>query len=567
MPEIHKKIIFFSRVFIVLGIIFCIKLGWLQIIHGADYVRDADRQYITPKSQIFDRGTIYFSKKDGTQVSAATIKSGFKIAVNPKTLTDPNKLYEQLNPIVPIDRELFNKKISKKTDTYEEIATGLTEVEANQITALKRKDIQIYRQAVRLYPAGALASQVIGFMAYKKDTLSGQYGLERFYENVLVRMTDKSSMNFFVEVFLKIKSTFVDSKKTEGDIVITIEPALQQVLEQQLQIMKKQWDSEELGGIVMDSQTGAIYAMGVYPTFDPNDFSKQDPAVFKNPLVESVFEVGSIMKPIIMAVGLETKSITRNTLYTDTGSVQVKNRTIKNFDGRGRGTVNMQTVLDQSLNTGMVFLMQRLDRTVFKQYFTHFGFTEKTGIDLPGEVRGLTNNVATGGDVEFANIAFGQGVAVTPISMITALNALGNRGILVRPHVLEHIEYDDGLVDRPDYTVFNKQVISPDTSDLISEMLVHVFDSYANGGYKMNRYSIAGKTGTAQIANPAGGYYDDRNLHSFFGYFPAHNPRFIVYLYNKYPKNGARFASETTIDPFLEITKFLINYYNIAPDR
>lgn len=567
MPDINKKIIFFSRVFIVLGIIFCIKLAWLQIIHGADYVRDADRQYITPKSQIFDRGAIYFSKKDGTQVSAATVKNGFKIAVNPKTLVDVNGLYDQLNSIIPIDRLVFDKKTSKKTDVYEELLTGLTETQAKQVTDLKRKDIQIYRQAVRLYPAGTLASHVIGFMAYKKDDLIGQYGLERFYQKTLDRSKSTTSVNFFAEVFSKIKTALSDDQKIEGDIVTTIEPSVQQVLEDELLAMKQKWDSEQVGGIIMDSETGSIYAMGVYPNFDPNNFSEQETAVFTNPLVENVFEVGSIMKPIIMAVALETGAVTPKTTYTDTGSVQVKNRLIKNFDGKGRGLATMQTVLDQSLNTGMVFIMQHMDRVLFKKYFINFGLTEKTSIDLPGEVRGLASNLENGGDVEFANISFGQGVAVTPISMITALNILGNHGVLVRPHLVSTINYSNDYTEIVDTNSFKKQVITRETSDSISNMLIHVFDNYGSGSYKMDRYSIAGKTGTAQIANPAGGYYDDRNLHSFFGYFPAHNPRFIVYLYNKYPKNGARFSSETTINPFLNITKFLINYYNIAPDR
>ena len=357
------------------------------------------------------------------------------------------------------------------------------------------------------------------------------------------------------------------SEKTQGDIVTTIEPSVQQVLENELMGMKNKWDSEQVGGIIMDSKTGAIYAMGVYPNFDPNNFSGASPNSFINPLVENVFEVGSIMKPIITAIALETGAITPKTSYTDTGSVQVKNRTIKNFDGRGRGFVTMQTVLDQSLNTGMVFIMQRLDRSLFKKYFINFGLTEKTMIDLPGEVRGLSANLKNGGDVEFANISFGQGVAVTPISMITALNVLANHGTLVRPHVVSSISYSSDYTETVDTNSFKKQVITRESSDMISEMLVHVFDNYGSGNYKMDRYSIAGKTGTAQIANPTGGYYDDRNLHSFFGYFPAHNPRFIVYLYNKYPKNRARFSSETTISPFLTITKFLINYYNIPPDR
>jgi cell division protein FtsI (penicillin-binding protein 3) len=568
MEHQHKnRIRSIALVFIVISSVFGLRLFWLQVVNGPFYEREADRQYITPKAQIFDRGSIYFTKKNGEHVSAATLKNGFKVAVNPKTISDPELIYQKVSPIIGIPYDTFMARAKKQNDTYEEIADGLTEVEAKQLSDLKIKDLQIYRQAIRMYPAESLAAHVIGFVGYKGDDFTGQYGLERFYNTTLSRTQSGLYVNFFAEVFSRIHTVVSEEIHTDGDIVTTIEPSVQKTLESEIGTVQTTWNSDRVGGIIMDSQTGAIYALGVSPAFNPNNYQEASSiGVYKNPLIENVMEVGSIMKPIIMAAGIESGAVSPETSYYDYGFVRVKNRTINNFDGRGRGQVTMQTVLDESLNTGMVFVMQHMKKSEFKEFFKSFGLGTKTGIDLPGEVNGLTNNIDTGGDVEFANIAFGQGVAVTPISMVRALNVLGNGGVLVQPHVVTDIEYTDGQIEKKQYDSV-EGVISPETSDTISKMLVHVFDSYGDGKYKFDRYTVAGKTGTAQMANPAGGYYDDRNLHSFFGYFPAYNPRFIVYLYNEYPKNGARYASQTLIEPFTHIAKFLINYYNIPPDR
>jgi cell division protein FtsI (penicillin-binding protein 3)/stage V sporulation protein D (sporulation-specific penicillin-binding protein) len=322
-------------------------------------------------------------------------------------------------------------------------------------------------------------------------------------------------------------------------------------------------------GIVMDPKTGKIIAMASTPGFDINNYKEASSvSIFNDPLIESAFEMGSIMKPIIMATAIDEGAVTADTKYNDAGFVKVGDRTIRNFDHKGRGNgVTMQTVLNQSLNTGMVFVMQHMNKATFRDQFTKFGFGEKTGIDLPAEIGGITSNLKSNRDVEYANISFGQGIAVTPMGMIRAMAALANGGKILEPHVVDSIEYMDGSKKDIVPKEIN-QVIKPETSAEITRMMVTVFDNYFNGQKKLDHYSIAAKTGTAQIPNHAtGGYYDDRNLHTFVGFFPAYDPQFIVFLLNEYPKNGAQFSSQTLIDPFLNMAKFLINYYNIPPDR
>ena len=563
-----------TRLFIVMGLFVLVavfiatKLFFVQIIHAERFRDKAEVQYTTPEKSVFDRGTIYFQKRDTTLVSAATVQSGFKIAFNPSKLPDADAAYEKLGPLLSLDRETFMRKAAKKSDPYEEIAEHIPKDIVDQVLALKIPGVQAVRQNWRFYPAGTLASHVIGFMSYQGDELDGRYGLEKFYNDRLMRTQSDLYVNFFAEVFSELKSALSPEAEREGDLVTTIEPSVQVFLEQELTKVKEIWNSDRAAGLIMNPKTGEMYAFGVYPSYDNNDFAHvASNNVYANPIVESVFEVGSIMKPIVMAIALEAGVVTPQTMYTDLGSIKVGTKIINNFDHKARGRVSMQEVLNQSLNTGMVYVQQHTPKDVFHDKLRLFGFGEKTGIDLPGELSGLTSNLETKRDVEYANISFGQGIALTPIAMTRALAALGNGGYLVQPHIVNRIDLLSGGIEDLFVNTEKKQVLRPEISEEITRMLVTVFDSYFEGKYKFEHYSVAAKTGTAQIANPEGGYYEDRNLHSFFGYFPAYDPQFIVYLYNEYPKNGAQYASQTLIDPFTNISKFLMSYYDVPPDR
>lgn len=567
-PKLFHKRMYVPMVIMVLVVlVFIVKLFYLQIIHGHSYEQLADRQYVTTTSQVFDRGTIYFTQKDGTHVSAATLKNGFKLAVNGKLIDDPEGLYTDIGSWLDIPKEKFIALVSKKNDPYIELANNLGTDIASQIADLKLPGVTLYRNNWRFYPADNLASHAIGFMAYKGDDFVGRYGIERTYNDVLARTDQRLYVNFFAEVFSDISKFISEPEEKEGDVITTIEPTVQRNLETVITGIKEKWNSDRVGGIIMDPKTGAILAVALDNEFNSNQTrAVTDITQFNNPLVENVFEMGSIMKPVIMAIALDQGAVTPATTYFDQGFVKVGDRTIHNFDKRGRGLANMQTVLNQSLNTGMVYVMQHMAKSAFKNQWLTFGFSEKTGVDLPAEGAGLTSNLNTNRDVEFANVSFGQGVAITPLEMIRAHAALANGGHLVTPHVVSAIEYPSGLVKQLDWPVTG-QLIKPETQTAITKMLITVFDNYNGGKIKFDHYSVAAKTGTAQIAKPGGGYYGDRNLHTFMAYFPATNPRFIVFFYSQYPKNGAQFSSETLLLPFTDLAKFLFSYYDVPPDR
>lgn len=546
---------------------------YIQVVQHGYYKDLGDKQYVASAATHFDRGTIFFSHYREELVPAAQLKTTYRIAIDPSALTSATATYELLSKYVPIEKDLFLERAAKTDDPYEEIAKDIPSERVASIKAdlqkAKLSGVSFVKDNKRAYPQESIGAKVLGFVGNDGLRIRGQYGIERYYNDVLDRSSGGQSVNFFAELFADIEKTSVsNADKKEGDIVLTLDAEVQRSLHAILAETKKEWNSDLIGGIIMDPRDGSILAMDALPSFDPNSYAGvKDASQFLNQNVSGVYEMGSIMKPLTVAAALDAGAVTETTTYNDTGFRELNGYKVRNFDGvaRGPGT-SVQTILDKSLNVGIAFLVEQLGTKRFQEYFKKFGLGEETGIDLPAEAGGLIRNLESNVLVDNVTSGFGQGIAVTPIQTIRALAVLGNGGKLVNPHVVDTIVYQSGEIkklamDPP------TQVLSQATSETISRMLVHVVDTaLKNGTYKMDRYSIAAKTGTAQVPRPGGGYYDDRYLHSFFGYFPAYEPKYIIFLYHTNPK-GAEYASATLTDPFFKLVKFLISYYEVPPDR
>ncbi len=545
------------------------RLYMLQVMHGEDYRAEGESQYVHTVRDIFKRGSIYFTTKDNEKVSGATVRGGYVLAIDPTKVLDAEKTYTALSAITPIDHDYFIERAGKKDKTYQEIDREIEHDLGVQIEALKLPGVRLYRTQWRYYPGKSLAARTIGFIGYgNDDTLVGKYGLERYYNETLARDNEHLSVNFFAEIFSNLGELIFDaSDAKEGDIVTTIEPTVARMLDTVLGKAQTEWNSNVTGGIIINPQNGEIIALNVIPSFDLNDRSGVDIEAFVNPLVENVHEMGSIIKPLTMAAGLDAGVIVPSSTYYDAGFLKLSDYTIRNYDGKGRGTVPMQEVLSQSLNTGVAHIASLLGKDAFRKYFYGLKLGSETGIDLPSEGHGLVKNLESPRELEYANASFGQGIALTPIATVRALSTLANGGVLVTPHLAKSIEYTNGE-SRPIIYPEGERVFKKETTEDVTRMLVKVVDTALKHGKAKNPYyTIAAKTGTAQIADPVnGGYYEDRYLHSFFGYFPAYDPKFLIFLYTVEPK-GVQYASETLTDPFIELVQFLINYYGLSPDR
>ena len=563
-----KKIRIITAVTLALFTLLIVRLYYVQILHRETYRAMGENQYVHTVRNLFNRGSIYFTTKDGEKVSAATVKSGYLLAIDPTKIQDIEATYTALSGVIPIDHDMFFERAGRTDRIYQEIEQTVDDEHADTITALDLPGVRLYRNQWRYYPGKSLSARTVGFIGYDKDTLVGKYGLERFYEVTLKRDTEYLAVNFFAEIFSNLRKLIFDAGDAEeGEVVTTIEPTVARTLDRILDSAQKQWQSKITGGIITNPKTGEVLALNVVPSFDLNDRSGVDLEQFRNPLVEDVYELGSIIKPLTVASGLDAGVITPHSTYYDAGSIELNDFTIRNYDGRGRGTVDMQQVLSQSLNTGVAHVVSLLGRDRFRDYFYKLKLGSESGIDLPNEAHGLVRNLESPRAVEYATASFGQGIAITPGAAVRALWGLANGGVLVTPHLVKRIEYVNGDNHEVSYPE-GERVFSEETSEDITRMLVEVVDTALKGGKAKNEYyTVAAKTGTAQISNPeTKKYYDDRFLHSFFGYFPAYDPQFLIFLYTVEPK-GVQYASETLTDPFLEIVQFLINYYAVPPDR
>lgn len=563
------KLRLISGLILLFALVVILRLYFVQIVDGEEFALKAERQYANTSQSIYDRGSIYFTRKDGTLISAATLSTGFRLALDPKHLKNPEETYAALSALYPIDRETYDAAVAKTSDPYEVLATHVPEEVGKQIDALDITGVLVERERWRSYPAEKSAAQTIGFVAYDNDnTLAGRVGLERYYNDVLDRSKDGVFGNFFAELFANLDEVMADGRSAQaGDVITTIEPVVEEKLMQVLQEVNEKYGSLETSGIIMDPKTGEILALGTYPTFDPNRFAEENADHFGNPLVERRYEFGSIMKALTMASGLDAQVITPQSTYNDTGTQTLNGKTFSNYDGKARGVVPMQEVLSQSLNIGAAHIAGKLGHERFRTYMQKLGLGTETGIDLPSEIPGTIDNILKSPrDIEYATASYGQGVATTPVAMVRALGALANHGSIVTPHLVRAVRLESGVTKELSWGL-PEQVYSRKAVEDTTRMLVHVVDhSLAKGALAIPTMSIAAKTGTAQIAGPGGKYAPGKYLHSFFGYFPAYEPKFIILLYTREP-GGVQYASETLTHPFMELTQFLINYYTVAPDR
>ncbi len=571
----NAKVQIRARIILVLTLFVAVVLGGtlynLQIFQGSEYAKKADQQYGENNNQFLNRGSIYLSTKDGTRVQGATLKSGYSIYINPSVLSDSDTVFQALSQYLDIDENEFQRKATKVNDKYEVLANQVPLDTAVSIRNLKILGLGAVKDIWRTYPGETMLAHELGILGQSASSslVVGRYGLERYYENILQRSRSSSRNYVFADLFGDVNEDLPNEKSyRQGDIVTSIEPTAQKYLEKILEEVKNKWRPETVGGIVIDPNNGEIVAMSSLPSFDPNDTSVvENVRDFSNPLVENAYEMGSIIKPLTMATALDFGVITPNSTYEDTGTMTLSGKKIANHDSKARGKTTMQDLLGYSLNVGAATIALKVGKDDFAKYFFNYGMGEKSGIDLPNEASGIVGNLRTGRDVEIATAAYGQGIAVSPIAVTRALSVLANGGYLITPHLVKEVRYVDGSSEVLEYNI-RGPILRKQTTDDVTKMLINVVDNtLLQGKLKNDRYSIAAKTGTAQMADHTrGGYYTDRYLHSFFGYFPAYRPKYLVFLFQVYPK-GTEYAADTLTEPFDQIAKFLINYFNIAPDR
>jgi cell division protein FtsI/penicillin-binding protein 2 len=531
--------------FFLLNIALVGRLFILQVRDGALYRARAQGQQELLQEVFGDRGRIFFK---GGEYLANNERQNL-IYFSPNDILAEEELPELLSEILKEDiLGLIDSGIICRELTDEQM---LSIQELNHPLLNKTE-----KRKIRFYPQGEMAAHVVGFLGGYQI---GQYGLEGYYDQYL--QGQSSFMRSFS--FLNLNNEEDDSTASAGDdLYLTIDYNIQFQAEQLLKEAKEDWQIEGGTIIVSDPKTGRILAMANYPSFDPNFYSNETLDRFINPATQRLFEPGSIFKVVTMAAGLNEYLVSPETTYHDTGSVSVGGPPIYNYRQRVWGEQSMIEVLNKSINTGSVFVQQKLGRELFLKYVDLFGFTRPTEIDLAGEEFSANQTLKKGYERDLATASFGQGIATTPIQLMMAINAIANDGILMKPFVVEkRISYDGVVYETHPEEV--GQAINARVAAQTTMMMVDVVSEGYGRPAGVAGYLIAGKTGTAQIPKPGGGYLEE-TIHGFAGYGPALDPAFSILIKLDAPQ--AINSSESAGPIFGKLAQYILNYYQIMPE-
>ena len=424
----------------------------------------------------------------------------------------------------------------------------------------------------RYYPETNMASHLLGFVSYADETGSGRYGLEEFFNEELTGKLGSLKGERGLNNAVIVNDREYIKPITGSDLVLTIDRSVEFYACDKLKQTVDRLSAKGGTVIALDVKTGAVLAMCSVPDFDPNNYKDvADIAVFKNPAVYDQYEPGSVFKTITMAIALDQNKVTPSTTYNDSGEIYINgwNKPIRNadFDTKGgHGVVDMNFVLENSLNTGAIFAMRQAGAKTFAEYVKKFGFGEKTGIELGSESPGNINNLLKKNikEIDAAVASFGQGITVTPLQMVSAYQAFANRGYLMKPYIVKEIRHSDGKVETIS-PIQQTQVVSEKTAITILGMLANVVSEGHSKKAAIPGYYIGGKTGTAQIA-VNGSYVKDRYNHTFIGVAPIDNPRFVMLVHIDSPK-GIQYAEGSATPLWTDIATFMLQYYQVPKTR
>ncbi|MDD4466301.1 MAG: penicillin-binding protein 2 [Patescibacteria group bacterium] len=438
--------------------------------------------------------------------------------------------------------------------------------------AVKIKGFSFETKKFRYYPEETLGSQLLGFVSYADSQGAGRYGLEQYFNKEL-----SGTVGYYKGEFGNNNSVIVNDREyvepVPGvDIVLTVDRSLQFFACEELEKTVKKFNAKGGTVLAMDVKTGAILAMCSAPNFDPNNYGAvKDLSIFKNPAITDQYEPGSVFKAITMAIALNEEKVTPNTIYHDSGEIYIQgwSKAIRNSDFSTKGAhgdVDMNYVLENSLNTGAIYAMRQVGAGTFADYVENFGFGKRTGVELSGEAFGNINNLKQKKikDIDAAVASFGQGISVTPLQMLSSYQVFANDGYLMKPYIVKEIRRPDGqvFVTSP---VRERQVISAKTATTILGMLGNVVVTGHSKKADIPGYYIGGKTGTAQIAVD-GKYIQDRYNHTFVGIAPIDNPRFVLLTRIDSPE-GVQYAEGSALPLWTEVAKFMLQYYEVPKSK
>ena len=574
--EYGKKIAGISRtriavLFIALQLGFGLLIGRLvlvQLLHNEELSRRSEggRQVQSPKAA---RGKIFDRHHNLLALNLDLIS----VWADPRFFNaDTHKVSAQLAPVLGIAESEILASLQKNKRQFIWLARDLpydhlTDIQSI-IQPIRGLKYQIHER--RFYPKDNHACHIIGHTNFANE---GVYGIEHLHDAHLLGAandargeTSKSPQKLNIPTDgkkrpINPKAVYESMSASGNDIILTIDDNVQFIAERELIAGCKKWRAKRGAAIVMHSKTGEILAMANYPTYNLNAYSTSQEAVKRNHAIWMQYEPGSVFKIVPAAAALEEKLATPDTReYCEEGAYRLSRGYIIH-DVKPNGWLNLSDIIRKSSNIGILKIANRLSKEQFETYTHQFGFGKKTGIDLPHEQAGTLRGFKRWDVFSSASVSFGQGISVTPIQMLNAVNVIAAKGVLLQPFVTKEIRGADGkLIERRTAKKIHR-VISPKTAAQMAKMLVGVTEGGSGWNARVEGYRVAGKTGTAQKAEKGKGYVDDKVATSFIGFLPADDPEISIIVVVDEPA-GAPLSSRVTSPIFQKIASETIAYLN-----
>lgn len=551
-----------------------LRLVWLQVIESETLTKRATNQVTGKVTKYSPRGAILDCNGEELAVSIMA-KS---LYVNPQEMHDnPKKKGEKpTRDVKRLAADLLAGVLKVKADdlyadftsdsSFIYLQRAMEPKDAAEVERLinenKLPGLHFLEESKRYYTKKSMAAQVLGFVGTADIGLSG---IELALDSVIKGAETQQEQVIDALGRPMGASGFNKARPQEmASVYLTLDSKIQFVLEEALDKAMKDTKAVSASAILMDPNTGAILGMANRPSFDPNLFYKFPESSWTNRAVSTIYEPGSVFKPIVGVMGLTEKIIKPNTIFNDTGSIQVADRTIRNWDGSGMGMVPFQDIIKFSINTGMVHLGMELGAKRMIDYSKKFGFGSVTGVELPGEEEGILYDPEQMYKPDIATMAIGQGIAVTPLQMLRAICAIANGGELLQPYIIDKIVMPDGRILRQGQKKVVRQVMSAEVAQDMRGMMEQVVASGGGKTAAIKGYRIAGKTGTAEKLAETGGYAAGKYIASFVGFVPADKPQYAMLVMLDTPQ-GAFYGSQVSAPVFRDTLQQILVAKGIQP--
>lgn len=535
------------------------RLVTLQVLQAAELTVKADRQHQKTVSLEGARGTI-LDRHGKVLAMNMEVPSVFGV---PAALESPGKTARNLSPVLRVSTGELERKL-RQDRGFVWLARKLDPEQGRRLERMSMEGIGVVMEGRRFYPKGPLLSHVLGFAGMDGEGLEG---IERRYEShlhgekrVTVLQRDALGRTVFP------KGVAEQSPAPGHSLVLTIDEVIQYITEKELEDAVTRAHAKSGTMIVLDPQTGALLALAISPRFDPNAVAALGPDRWRNRALTDAYEPGSTMKAIVAAAAIEEGVMKPNTMvFGENGRMPIANTVI--HDHEKMGWVTFSQVIQKSSNigaakTGMALGDQRLYR-----YLQAFGFGQRTEIDLPGEAGGLVKNPREWGRRSVASISMGQEIGVTPIQMVSAIGAIANGGVLMKPYVVSEVRDAQGRVLKQMLPQVKRRVISPETARTVTTILEGVVTDGTGGKAAIPGFRVAGKTGTAQKIDPrTGAYSATQFVGSFVGFAPADHPRLAMIVVIDEP-HGEAWGGTVAAPVFRRVGEQVLNYLGVSSNE